>query len=362
MQVSEEARLILARRLKELREQRWPARRITQGQLANALAVSTASISAWENTRSPTPPPVHRLEAYATFFATERSVAKKPYRVPGADELATAERSARDDLLAELTRLRTEANVEPGGRPEPTAPVPRSLWRFDDDRPITIVCGQLPPEMLTHLPYADPLNPDYVRLYTYADPDALLELYGHVRALNPGAEVHYKLASEMAGADYAGTHLISLGGVDWNNLTQYLLARLPVSVRQETRPTHSTSGHFEVTEGGERKEFHPVLGEIHGQPVLLEDVAHFYRGPSPYNREFTVSLCNGMYGRGTLGAVRSLTDPEFGARNEEYAERRFSGSAAFSILARVAVVNGRAVAPDWTDPDAVLHEWSEDPL
>ncbi|MFD8498126.1 helix-turn-helix domain-containing protein [Amycolatopsis sp. NPDC059657] len=358
----EEPRLMLARRLKELREQKWPRCVITQGQLAEALSarrsVSVASISSWESTTTPKPPPVHRLEAYATFFATERSVAGEPYQLLDVRQLTEEERAARGDLLAELTGLRTAATTEPveasaeGG----------NLLRFDDGKPITIVCSQLPAELLKGFPYANVDDPDYVRLYTYADPDALLELYGHVRALNPGADVRYRLASELGSADYPAIHLISLGGVDWNALTRDLLRRLRLPLRQELRPEHSESGHFEINEGGEKKNFVPHLQEVDGKTILVDDVAHFYHGPSPFNSALTVTICNGMYGRGTLGAVRALTDPLFSRRNQAYIERRFAGRRSISILSRVSVVNGRPVAPDWTDPKVRLHEWSEEPL
>jgi hypothetical protein len=359
-----DSRLALARRLKALREERWPRRAITQGQLAEALStrkpLSVASISSWESTTAPKPPPVHRLEAYATFFATERSVAKEPYQLIDLSQLTEFEQTTRDRLLTELTRLRTAATG--AGPVEAGEEADRGLWHFPDNEPVTIVCAQLPPDLLANVPYADPNNPDYVRLYTFADPDALLELYGHVRALNPATDVSFRIASELGSDEYPATHLISLGGVDWNIVTSDLMTRLDLPVRQDTRPQHSNAGYFEVTEGGETKKFEPELRKTANGNLLVEDVAHFYRGPSPYNRELTVTICNGMFGRGTLGAVRALTDAQFRDKNERYVQKRFADRETISILTRVSVVKGRVVAPDWTDPDVRLHEWSEDPL
>jgi hypothetical protein len=65
-----------------------------------------------------------------------------------------------------------------------------------------------------------------------------------------------------------------------------------------------------------------------------------------------------MYGRGTLGAVRALTDSRFRDRNEAYLKRRFADADAFSIITRISVVMGQVLTPDWTIPDARLHEWS----
>jgi hypothetical protein len=83
-----------------------------------------------------------------------------------------------------------------------------------------------------------------------------------------------------------------------------------------------------------------------------------YRGPSPYNIKRTVTLCNGMFGRGTYGAVRALTDLRFRDRNEGYLAGRFS-SKEFGVLSRVLIVNGEALTPDWTQPQNRLFEWPE---
>ena len=56
--------------------------------------------------------------------------------------------------------------------------------------------------------------------------------------------------------------------------------------------------------------------------ILLEDVALFARAVNPFNRKRFVTICNGMYGRGTYGAVRALTDERFRDRNMEYIQAR----------------------------------------
>jgi len=107
----------LARRLRMLRERHWPDRKITQLQLAEALGVSVPSISAWESRRNPTPPPNTRLSAYATFFATRRSVEADPYRVLDEEELGDEDRAERDRLHEELFALRHGAPAAPGDVP-----------------------------------------------------------------------------------------------------------------------------------------------------------------------------------------------------------------------------------------------------
>jgi hypothetical protein len=66
-----------------------------------------------------------------------------------------------------------------------------------------------------------------------------------------------------------------------------------------------------------------------------------------------------MYGRGTYGVVRALTDARFRDRNEGYLRSRFDTSRAFSVISRVAVVETQVLTPDWTLPDSRLYEWED---
>ena len=64
-----------------------------------------------------------------------------------------------------------------------------------------------------------------------------------------------------------------------------------------------------------------------------------------------------MYGRGTYGAVRALTDRRFRDRNVKHLRERFGDSTSYCILTRVPIVNGATLTPDWTKGDYVLFEW-----
>src|SRR6516164_6767242 len=103
---SRDPRQVLARYLRLLREERWPNMKITQPQLAAALGgerpLSVPLISSWESASNPKIPPIPRLEAYATFFATERSVVQSPPRMLSVAELTEAEQLAREEILREL--------------------------------------------------------------------------------------------------------------------------------------------------------------------------------------------------------------------------------------------------------------------
>ncbi|MEV4146334.1 helix-turn-helix transcriptional regulator [Amycolatopsis sp. NPDC049691] len=340
----------LARRLKALREEQWPDAGLTQAQLARAFGgVSISLISSWENVDKPVRPPTRRIEAYATLFATRRSLEGGLHLLP-VGELTDEEQDGRKDLLEELLWLREGKEVAPA---ETRA---GDLWTFDDpEQRITIVCAPLPERYRRNLVYADPESADFVSLYTYADPDALIELFGHIRARNPENPVTFLTSDELTADDYT-SHLVLLGGVDWNTVTRDVIERVDLPVEQVGRADDAEHGGFRVQEAGRSRLIEPRLDK---RERLLEDVAHFYRGVSPFNRKRTVTVCNGMYGRGTLGAVRALTDGRFLDRNTAYVRERFAGEESFSIISRVPVINGQGLTPDWTLEENRLHEWPE---
>lgn len=356
----------LALRLRALREEHWPGRVITQAQLAEALGagkpLSVPLISSWESTHNPKTPPLRRIEAYASFFATERSVAGETPRLFSPDELTPVERGDRARLLDELVALRNAAST--GGHltvaPSAADPTSGGMWRFPVNENITIVCARLPSEVRQNMPYADPADPDHVELYTYADLDALMELYGHVRAFNPNNQVRYRTSDSLVPDDYTA-HLVLLGGVDWNAATRTVFRRVNLPAEQIARQTEADLGGFRVKkDDGQQLLFAPKVVMVGDRPELLEDVALYYRGINPYNKQRTLTICNGMYGRGTLGAVRALTDVRFRDRNEEYIAERFAHQDELSIITRVPIANGQVVTPDWTEPEARLHEWPEE--
>jgi len=347
---AEEPQTALAWRLRGLRKERG----ITQGQLAKVLGrgkqLSTALISSWENLSNPVTPPMAHLEAYALFFATEHSVHRG---LMDPAELTPTERAARGQLLAELTALRDAAMI---GATTASQPTQESLWHFPVDQDVTIVCAPRPETELSGASYTDPADPDYERLSRYADLDALIELFGYIRAVNPMNKVKYRKSDEIRADDYTA-HLVLIGGVDWNAATRDMFRRVRIPVSQTTREHVDDYGEFTVAENGKKRSFRPTLVKDGEHRVLVEDVAHFYHGRNPYNRKRTVTFLNGMFSRGTHGVVRALTDARFRDRNEAYLRERFGRSDSFSVLTRVPIVNGRALTPDWTVPDNRLHEW-----
>jgi hypothetical protein len=230
------------------------------------------------------------------------------------------------------------------------------VWRFPDDHPVTLVCAQLPERVREPTPYTDPEDPDYSELLTYADRDALLYLYGHVRALNPHLEVRISTTASLRSADYL-THLVILGGTDFNVLTRDMLSVLRLPVRMPMRTEDQEWIGFEVIEEGDERRICPVLEEAYGRNVLREDVLLFFRGVNPFNSDCTITICAGIFARGTLAAVRLLTDPMLGQSNEAYLEERFSESSSFGFIARAMVTNGAVVPPDLSLAENRLYEW-----
>ena len=365
----QDPRQLLAQRLRALREDR----KITQPQLARALGdskpLSVPLISSWESQTNPRIPPLARLESYAAIFATARSFeGTQPHRL-SPENMSDEEKRAMTELRQDLMRLRSDALRAGGSGPDDAligraSEIQESLsagpWRFADGNTITIVCAQWPPHMLAEIPYTQMDDPDYIELLTYSELDALFELHGHLRAANPTNQVNLRTAGKLASDDYS-SHLILLGGVDWNKITSFALQQLPLPVRQVADWDTPGEQYWEVDDNGETVRHQPDLEKVatHPKGILHADMALFARAVSPFNRQRTVTICNGMYGRGTYGVVRALTDRRFRDRNTEYLRTKFGTSDTYCILSRVPIsVDGATLTPDWTTGDFTCFEWS----
>jgi hypothetical protein len=157
--------------------------------------------------------------------------------------------------------------------------------------------------------------------------------------------------------DYA-SHLVSLGGIEWNAIASSALNELGLPVRRVANRDTEGRQYLEVAEDGTVNQYRPVLEKKGDLQIVKEDIALFARAINPFNRKRSITICNGMYSRGTYGAVRALTDIRFRDRNAQYLRERFGGSDNYCILMRVPIVNGATLTPDWTDGDNfTLFEW-----
>jgi|SRR5579862_3345234 len=344
------AALQLAQRLRQLRES-WP--RLTQKKLAGAFSteekLASATVSSWENLTSPKLPPLHRILAYARFFSTSRSIEGTPTLLP-LEELTADEKKVYDKLEAELLRLRSAVSGESAEK----EPAFHRTWHFPDADLVTIFCARLPNEQIGS--FGDTSNPNYTELHTYADADALIELFGHIRAENPSATVHFKTPAEIEADDLTG-HIILMGGVAWNEITERLSDMANLPVRQVTDAGLESGDIFIAETDGEDRQFWPIFAGDDKQ-VLVEDVGLLARVPNPNNSSLTLTICNGIHSRGVYGAVRTLTDARLRDANERYIATKFGDVKSFALLMSVRLIKNKAVTPDFNGPGAVLYQWA----
>ncbi|WIY06754.1 hypothetical protein QRX60_23955 [Amycolatopsis mongoliensis] len=239
---------------------------------------------------------------------------------------------------------------------DPADGEPPDIWRFPPGEPVVITCGRIPASMGSNFTASDPRDPDYVDLLTYADPDALIHLFGHIRALNPDHDVKFATTSDLQPADYS-SHLVVIGGSDFNMLTRDMFSTLHLPVKMSPRLPETDWLGLEVVDGEGTQRFSPVLGDEYGSRILHEDVILFFRGVNPVDRLRTITICAGMYARGTLAAARCLTDPVLGPANQAYLRRKVGANLHFGFVARAVVIDRMVAPPDLTDPGQRLYEW-----
>lgn len=338
----------LARALRDLRVSEWPDVDLTQSQLAGALSaesrVAAATLSSWESLSNPKTPTAARLSAYARFFATKRSIDGGPHLIPEA-ELTPGERRRYGELEEQLLSL---LHASEGER--------RSLFSFDEG-PVTIVCPELPDG--ERGPLADTSNPNFNRLQQFADLDALMEMWGHVRAENPDLETGIRLPRDVVADDFSA-HVILLGGIAWNRVTrrfQAAISQVPVVQVRDDRKLE-TGDTFAVKDASIDQSFFPSWEELpEGGQELIEDVALIIRLRNPFQSSRTLTICNGIHSRGVLGAVRCLTDKAARVANEGYLAEQFP-DGLFAILTRVPVLGNETLTPDLPNPHMRLYEWA----
>jgi hypothetical protein len=349
----------LAQFLRAWRENTWPDRTLTQAQLAAAFSterrVGAATVSTWESASNPKRPSAERLDQYARFFATRRSLDQGPGLI-AERELTEPEHDdyvrLRDELRALLES--DESDDETSGEDFGGGPSELRAGSFTfAEGPVTIICPAAPDEERGEM--AREGNPNFTKLLQYTDQDALVEMFGHVRAANPSLDVFHRIASE-AKSDDISTHVILLGGVAWNRTTRRILGAIDdVPITQIDTPGQ-TRDAFSVKMKGSEKAFRPQWEDYGETRELTEDVGLLLRLPHPFNLRRTLTICNGIYSRGVLGAVRCLTDKQVRDANEEYLADRFP-DGRFALLLRIPVVSDQTISPDLQNSDSRLFEW-----
>jgi len=225
-----------------------------------------------------------------------------------------------------------------------------------DAGPVIVICPDIPKEVRG--PLAEEKNANFTKMQRYGDLDALIELYGHLRAENPNLDVFYRLASEAVGSDDLSSHVILLGGIGWNSVTRHIQSKISqVPITQIAVDDLKDGDIFRVeTSDGRQKPWYPEYGDLGNGEELIADIAYLARLTNPIRRNRTLTICNGIFSRGVLGAVRCLTDPRVRNENEKYLADRFP-DGEFAMLLRIRVVDNGIVAPDLQNPDTRLYEW-----
>jgi transcriptional regulator with XRE-family HTH domain len=346
----------LAARLRDLREREFEP--LTQKQLARALGgsepLSTPTISQWEKPGSDRLPPPPRLATYARLFCTSRSFGVGEPRLLGHDELTEAEREREAELYDELLALRelaqsTEVVTAP---PVQSSIEDRgSLWRLPDPAVISIVGS----DALDPPPYANPSHLNYSRYARYADLDAIVEVYGQIKADNPEAAMIRLLRTHELVRDFALFHLVVVGGAAVYDVASYFAPDIPLP-RVEAIP--GTDTHlFKIEVEGEEREFTSSRDE---DGILTEDIGLIARGRHPHVPDRTVTMLSGITSRGVHGAALGFTSGHVKARNEEYLQEKFGNSDEFCVVVRVSVRENVALPPNLWRDDTRLYEWSRE--
>jgi transcriptional regulator with XRE-family HTH domain len=337
----------LAERLRDLREQE----RLTQKQLARLLGdsgpLSIATISLWEKPGSDRLPPAQRLGAYARLFCTSRSFDGDRPRLLSSGELSEQERERESELYDELIALRERAqstNISAGAKDQRSA-----IWHFPDPIAVSIVCSDAvePP------PYAQPTDLNYSRYARYADLDALIEVFGQVKADNPARMIRILPAARLV-QDFALNHLIIIGGAA-SDAASLFAQDIPLPVPEEIPGTDPVTHLFKCSVEDAVREFRSSRNE---EEVLIQDVGLIARGPHPIIPGGTVTLLSGITSRGVHGAALSFIDSHVRDTNERYLESAFGNVESFCILMNIPVQNDIALPPNLWRENTRLYEWS----
>jgi hypothetical protein len=339
----------LTERLRDLRE--GAPVPLTQSDLGQALAdakgaaVSAAAVSSWENPSSGRLVPMSRLDAYARLFCTPRSFEGR-IRLLADTELTPEEREFLTELKEELVGLRIAAGAPQGAPAGDT----RSMWHFPDGSRITLVCSRQPPERRPAS--ANPEDLNYERFSDLADIDALIDIYGAIRAYNPTSRVVIMAAQDLTQRDISN-HLVLIGGLAWARVNPWFSRIFPIPI-QAGDPADSGAIVVNDPDDGEHKFEYQIE-----DGVLVEDIGFFARGENPSAPRRTLTICGGVTTRGVRGAARCFIDHEMRERNEQYLFPRFPKGSTYCIVMRVPVANKDPLTPDLSKKENRLFEWYE---
>jgi transcriptional regulator with XRE-family HTH domain len=337
----------LAERLRDLRQREH----LTQKQLARVLggaeALSIATISLWEKPSSGRLPRAPRLEAYSRLFCTSRSFDGDRPHLLSSGELTQQERARATELYDELIVLRELAQSTNGSRPAGSKRSP--IWHFPDAIAVSIVCS----DAIEPPPYAQHSHLNYSRYAKYADLDALVEVFGQVKADNQNRMIRILPTARLA-QDFALNHLILIGGAA-TDAASLFAQNIPLPTPEEIPGTDPVTHLFKCAVGEEMREFRSTWDD---EGTLVQDVGLIARSPHPIIPGGTVTLLSGITSRGVHGAALCFIDSHLRDTNERYLETAFGNVESFCILMNIPVQNDVALPPNLWRENTCLYEWS----
>ena len=244
------------------------------------------------------------------MFCTSRSFDGDRPRLLGPGELTEQERERETELYDELIALRERAAQST------TVPVTAdgqrsAIWHFPDPIAVSIVCSDAeePP------PYSQPSHLNYSRYARYADLDALLEVFGQVKADNPARMIRILPTGRLV-QDFALNHLILIGGAA-SDAASLFAQDIPLPTAEEIPGTDPVTHLFRCSIGEETREFMSARDD---EGNLVQDVGLIARGPHPIVPGGTVTLLSGITSRGVHGAALCFIDSHVRDTNERYLE------------------------------------------
>jgi hypothetical protein len=265
-------------------------------------------------------------------------------------QLAVTERQAAEDLRPNDEVDALEPSDPLTSRRTSSSDWARSMWHFPDGSRVTLVCSRLPIDRRP--PSSDPDGLNYVRFSELADLDALIEIYGAIRAYNPTSRVVIVPAQDLRQRDVAN-HLVLIGGLTWEAVTSWFTHIFSIPI---VPGDPAERGAIAVR--GPDGEEHEFKYQMDGNE-LVEDVGFFACGKNPSAPWRTLTICGGITTLGVLGAARCFTDWEMRERNEQYLLPRLSERSTYCIVMRVPVVlNHDPLTPDLSKKENRLFEWT----
>ncbi len=224
-----------------------------------------------------------------------------PPRLLRDDELTEQERERESELYDELLALRERAqSTGPAASVAREQPAPRaSQLDLEHSGRARRSASYVPMRRIPLLtPVTSHLN--YSQYARFADLDALLEVFGQVKADNPESWIRILSPASLA-ADFALNHLIIIGGAAVEKAAPGFTQDVPLPAVQIVPLPTGLPGETHVfryeTEGLEFGSSYTEDG------TLTRDIGFIARAPHPIVPDRTVTVVGGITSRGVHGAV-----------------------------------------------------------